>query len=73
MTNCILCIAPKYIIWKDSIPKFQINLCFDCVKLTMPYELDNTKTCEQCNNIFIFKFDWQKICISCWLKNKNGK
>lgn len=32
---------------------------------------NNMKTCEQCEGKFVEKGDWQKVCVQCFVENKN--
>jgi len=71
MNQCLICKETKPIIFHYWEKEFgSIDLCLDCTLINMPEEADNISECNQCNNPFQKKNDWQKICTSCCIKNK---
>lgn len=69
--KCILCKEKKPIVWHDWEREFgSINLCFFCLAHVMPEEAIPNKICRQCQEPFLIKHGWEKICFDCWKKNK---
>ena len=75
---CTMCKNFREIVWSDSEweTKLEINLCIDCLKFHMPYELKNLKKCPKCGNFYVAKESWKRTCFECWKKanpQKNTK
>ncbi|MBA7491749.1 hypothetical protein ES702_02322 [subsurface metagenome] len=72
--KCIMCKQEKEIIFSDWEKQFgSINLCYDCCKNYMPESLEGVIPCSNCNEPFKPQFAWQKICKSCWARNRRFK